>query len=86
MKDFNGDIIALAALRYAMGKSTYITFVIAQGIMDRLPEYADNTKLLMAKDISRALKGGITGIDIDTNAWEPLLNKIIEEIGWHDLS
>jgi hypothetical protein len=73
MKD--EELICLCALRYAIGRRTYITGVVADYLLTKIHLLSDTCRQQIIKEIQEAddLGGGC-----DKEAWENLLKKAIE--------
>jgi hypothetical protein len=73
------------ALRYALGRRTYITLVISEGIMN-LPDGVINarSRQVMLRDLERyfedRLDGRIKDDDYDYESWKDLYDYLLEEI------
>ena len=79
-KDF--ETILLCAVRYAIGRQTYMPSMVIDYITPLLPYLSDNTLETMAKDIAdEDYLGGLGDEMIDKPYWEQFLRKIRLEIG-----
>lgn len=73
------------ALRYALGRSTYITMVISEGIMN-LPDNVidERSRQVMLRDLERyfeyRLDGGIKDDDCDYESWKHLYDYLSEKV------
>ncbi len=65
--------IWICSLRYALGRRTYITGVVADFIIDKLDELTPKTKSVMIRDIESC---DDYGDDCDKESWINLLNKL----------
>lgn len=80
MKKHDFDILLLCALRYALGRQSYITWTVSEAIIDRLAELDANTKRIMSYEIDKAIRGDKAGdIDIDHDHWTKLQKAIKKE-------
>lgn len=71
------DAIAVAAVRYALGRMTYIVADVARAVPDL--ELSGETRALLAREISEALDGGWTGWRIDVEEWERCRARLLGE-------
>ena len=80
-KDF--ETILLCAVRYAIGRQTYIPSLVIDYITPLLPYLSDNTLRLIADEITEygAYKGGLGDEKIDKPYWKQFLREIRLEIG-----
>lgn len=69
MTDF--EQICLCAVRYGLGRQTYITGVIADFMMRQ--HLGDKCKAVMARDIQEAQKKDRLGAECDKKSWLNLL-------------
>lgn len=79
-KDF--ETILLCAIRYAIGRRTYIPSLVIDYITPLLPYLSDNTLRLIANEITEyeAYEGGLGDEKIDRPYWEQFLRKIKVEM------
>ena len=80
-KDF--ETILLCAVRYAIGRRTYIPSRVIDYITPLLPYLSENTLRLIANEITEheAYEGGLGDEKIDKPYWLDFLRKIRLEIG-----
>ena len=81
--DKNFETILLCAVRYAIGRRTYIPSLVIDYITPLLPYLSDNTLRLIANEIIEhyTYEGGLGDEKIDRPYWEQFLRKIRLEIG-----
>ena len=81
--DKNFETILLCAVRYAIGRRTYIPSLVIDYITPLLPYLTDNTLRLIANEITEyeGYEGGLGDEKIDKPYWEQFLQKIRLEIG-----
>lgn len=79
--DKNFETILLCAVRYAIGRETYMPSLVIDYITPLLPYLSDNTLRLIANEITeyKAYKGGLGDDKIDKPYWIAFLRKITEE-------
>lgn len=65
--------IWLCALRYAIGRRTYITGTVADYIISKIDVMSEKCRLLMVRDIKEA---GDLGDNCDADEWHKLLGKL----------
>lgn len=81
-KDF--ETILLCAVRYAIGRQTYMPSMVIDYITPLLPYLSDNTLKLIANEIVQhdtCIEGGLGDEKIDKPSWLEFLRKIRLEIG-----
>lgn len=81
--DKNFETILLCAVRYAIGRRTYIPSLVIDYITPLLPYLSDNILRLIANEITEyeAYEGGLGDEKIDKPYWIDFLRKIRLEIG-----
>ena len=79
------QLMAVAAVRYCLGRSTYIVKACADWIIFMWPEFTQSTQTLIQKDIDEAFKRDDRareegseylplGMDMDRREWERVRN------------
>ena len=68
--------ILISALRYALGRRTYIVGMTAEYIENELPKLSDQCKAIMIEDIERQEQ---LGNECDREDWMQLLEKLKHE-------
>ena len=81
--DKNFETILLCAVRYAIGRKTYIPSLVIDYITPLLPYLSENTLRLIANEIIEhdTYEGGLGDEKIDRPYWEQFLRKIRLEMG-----
>ena len=80
--DKNFETILLCAVRYAIGRRTYIPSLVIDYITPLLPYLSDNTLRTMAEDVAdKDYLGGLGDKMIDLPYWKQFLREIRLEIG-----
>ena len=81
--DKNFETILLCAVRYAIGRKTYMPSLVIDYITPILPYLSDNILRLIADEIIeyRSYEGGLGDEKIDRPYWEQFLREIRLEIG-----
>ena len=81
--DKNFETILLCAVRYAIGRQTYMPSLVIDYITPLLPYLTYNTLRLIANEITEyeGHEGGLGDEKIDKPYWEQFLRKIRLEIG-----
>ena len=76
--DKNFETILLCAVRYAIGRRTYIPSLVIDYITPLLPYLSDNTLRLIANEITEhdTYEGGLGDEMIDRPYWIDFLRKI----------
>lgn len=79
--DKNFETVLLCAVRYAIGRKSYMPSLVIDYITPLLPYLSDNTLRLIADEITEygAYKGGLGDEKIDRPYWEQFLWKIRAE-------
>lgn len=73
------------ALRYALGRRTYITFTISEGIMSLPDGVIDaRSRRVMLEDLERYFQGRLDGRieddDCDYKSWKDLYDYLLEKV------
>ena len=81
--DKNFETILLCAVRYAIGRQTYMPSMVIDYITPLLPYLSEDVLKLIANEIieHEAYEGGLGDEKIDRPYWEQFLRKIRLEIG-----
>ena len=79
--DKNFETILLCAVRYAIGRKSYMPSLVIDYITPLLPYLSDNTLRLIENEITEygAYEGGLGDEKIDRPYWEQFLQKIRAE-------
>lgn len=72
--------ILISAVRYALGRMTYIVDDTAKYVEELIPQLSDNTLQLICKDITRAEELRDLGMGCDRVIWLHLRSEIIAEL------
>lgn len=70
------EYMLISALRYALGRRTYIVGMTAEYIENELPKLSDQCKAIMIEDIERQEQ---LGNECDREDWMQLLEKLKHE-------
>lgn len=73
--DFNAQLVVTAAVRYALGRQTYIVSAIVEWVLDNWSCLTPKTIHCMIGDIERQRSEGSLGDECDANQWERILKK-----------
>lgn len=73
------NILSGCALRYALGRMTYITELVGKCLERNLSDIRSDIKQSMLKDIKEALDTNRAGMQMDRDVWESLKNAIEAE-------
>ena len=68
--------ILISALRYVLGRMTYIVSDTADIIKEHLHEIPENTKTIMLRDIRHAIDSNNYGMKCDLQTWNELYEVI----------
>ena len=81
--DKNFESILVCAVRYAIGRKSYMPSMVIDYITPLLPYLSEDTLRLMANEITEyeSYGGGLGDEKIDKPYWEQFLRKIRLEIG-----
>lgn len=79
--DKNFETILLCAVRYAIGRKTYIPSLVIDYITPLLPHLSEDVLKLIANEITEhdTYEGGLGDEKIDKPYWIAFLRKITEE-------
>ena len=72
------ESILICALRYALGRRSYMVGTVTRYIISEIPKLSDKCKKIMITDIEQA---PYYGDDWDKEDWMLLLKKLREDIG-----
>lgn len=65
----NDQLMALAAHRYCLGRSTYMVQVCIEWLMKTWPQFTNESKYLIIRDILDALDNNCAGMYCDVRNW-----------------
>jgi len=71
-------LVLMAALRYALGRMTYIVSTVADAIIQNIDVFNKSELQIMHKEISTELKDGGGGHRCDIEDWQRVLRRIEE--------
>ncbi len=74
------DTLAFCAFRYALGRQTYVTGLVASTLILHKYDIDETTKQVIIRDIERAIKDDMAGADIDIVEWIALRNALLKGI------
>lgn len=77
IKDEDYGLIVGCALRYALGRRTYITGIVSEYIERNLDNLDERTIAVMIRDIHEAEHDKMLGDKCDASAWKHLKNVLI---------
>lgn len=75
------DFIVLSAVRYALGRATYIVEETVRWLETNWSRLNSTTQVLIQRDVQRGLDEGHAGMDIDRLAWERVVARPITPPG-----
>lgn len=64
------DLMALAAVRYCLGRASYIVGDCVDWLYEQWPALDENVRTVIARDVDQALREGRVGMDMDREQWE----------------
>ena len=67
------DIVMVCAFRYALGRSTYVTSMMADEIIINWDILEEFQKTQIKDDIRHAIKHNMAGMDCDVRSWKKIL-------------
>lgn len=71
MKDV--DIVLMCALRYSLGRRTYVTSVVSQAIVDEWDNVSVQLKHVIQHEIANAIEEHRSGSGEDTACWRKII-------------
>ena len=66
-------LVLIAAFRYALGRMTYMPFVVAGVIRGCWGDLSAHDRKLIKREIAEAIDRGNTGMECDVNTWRGVL-------------
>lgn len=66
--------IYVCALRYALGRATYITAIVSEQLINKWESISEHDRLLIIAEIKRAIHIGDAGHDCDIQNWQMVLD------------
>ena len=73
MKKYNQSAVLISALRYALGRRTYIVSCLTESISCKLTELDEKTNIVMIRDIEECKDYGMY---CDKENWMDLLDEL----------
>jgi hypothetical protein len=70
--------LAWAAMRYALGRKTYVVEAVCSALKNNAGDIRSDIILRMSKEIDKAICNGEAGMPIDIEAWEMVLESFEE--------
>lgn len=65
--------LLISAVRYALGRATYIVGTTTDEVMRVWGELSENTRMVIRRDVSEALDRGQVGMEMDDSRWRNLI-------------
>lgn len=65
-----GDLMAVASVRYCLGRSTYIVSDCVEWLLRNWHHIEPNTKFVINRDVEEAFLRNDVGMDCDRREWE----------------
>lgn len=69
MNDIDIEILALPAMRYALGRMTYVTADVSRSIIRNAEKLPAHTRNKMRQEIAFAINNDEAGMDMDVKEW-----------------
>ncbi len=78
----NDDLNNLSwpAMRYALGRSTYVVETVCRVLKNNAKNIRGDIKQRMCEEISSAIEASEAGMDMDVKQWQQVLTSFNEEI------
>lgn len=70
------DVMMVSAVRYALGRMSYIVGWTVDETIRVWDSMSPNTKQVIERDVRRAKDEGVVGMSIDSESWDKLLHHI----------
>lgn len=64
----------ISAVRYALGRATYIVGTTTDEVKRVWSELSENTRMVIRRDVSEALDRGQVGMEMDDSRWRHLIS------------
>lgn len=77
----NLNTLAINAVRYALGRKSYVTDEVARAVWNELDGLTIHTVKQIWKDIHKAIKDDDYGMEMDKQIWLGLANEIESALG-----
>lgn len=76
MKQHYHEWLIISAVRYALGRMTYVVGMTVDEAIRVWPHLHDGTKIVIEKDVRAAVADGVLGMECDAADWQRLLAHI----------
>lgn len=73
------DVLAVPAVRYALGRRTYVVADVARTLVAHRDALALKTKAAIVREITADLDAGLGGDEIDRHEWRLLRDALSDE-------
>ena len=67
--------LAWPAMRYALGRKTFVVDTVCRALMNNINSIRKDIKLSMAKEIEKAIANNEAGMDMDVRIWQEIANE-----------
>ncbi len=72
-----GDFVAISAMRYAMGRRSYVVGMTVEWVRTNWPRFCRNTRIVMTRDLKEQIddlevRPGYLGMSCDEDDWRGL--------------
>lgn len=80
IKTDNLNDVLVSAMRYALGRSTYIVPSIADTLIQNWEEICENDQKTIVAGIQRAIDTGQAGMQMDVEQWQRVIDHAQEAV------
>lgn len=71
------DLMALASVRYCLGRASYIVSDCCDWLVEQWPNICQGTQVNILRDIREAIEANRAGMDVDKAMWRETLCKLL---------
>lgn len=79
MSRLDKSITLMCAMRYALGRKTYVVSSVTSQIIQNWYVFSKSDKEVMLREIREAIEDNNSGMDCDTKKWVEVINNAIEQ-------
>lgn len=69
------NYLAWPAMRYALGRETYVVQVVCRALINNAQKIRNDIKYRMAEEIAKAINSEKAGMDCDVEEWQKVLKE-----------
>lgn len=79
MSQLDENIVLMCAMRYALGRRTYVVICVTDELIKNWHHFKKGNQVGMLKEIREAIEKNEAGMDMDVKRWIAVVNHAVRE-------